>query len=243
MFKIIKNKLLNSLYIGIILLFALIIYLYTLKSDLLLGYNIKIQGNNYINKSTIKNIIFEDKPSAILNFNLLHMQKKIELIEFIDIAQIAIILPNTIIINIIESEPIMLLNYKNKNNFIDHKGNFLSVNNKSNSTFKVPKVSMIIDDQYENYLNQTIQIFNYLLIEHIDFYNSINEIIINKNEWKFLNKTNTIVYINRAYINKQLTTLKYFESTISPIKNLNDYKYIDLRIDNQVVVKEKYHKG
>ena len=42
---------------------------------------------------------------------------------------------------------------------------------------------------------------------------------------------------------KQLNILKNFEKTVYPNKQLDDYSYIDLRIEEQIVVKEKYRKG
>jgi len=41
----------------------------------------------------------------------------------------------------------------------------------------------------------------------------------------------------------QLNILKNFERTVYPNKQLGDYSYIDLRVAEQVVVKEKYRKG
>ena len=38
------------------------------------------------------------------------------------------------------------------------------------------------------------------------------------------------------------TILKNFERTVYPNRNLFDYTYIDLRIEDKVVVKEKYRK-
>ena len=37
--------------------------------------------------------------------------------------------------------------------------------------------------------------------------------------------------------------LKYFEKTVHPLRDLQHYSYIDLRIKDQVIVKEKYRKG
>ena len=41
----------------------------------------------------------------------------------------------------------------------------------------------------------------------------------------------------------QIEILKNFEHTIYPMKTLADYLYIDLRTENQIVVKEINNKG
>jgi len=41
----------------------------------------------------------------------------------------------------------------------------------------------------------------------------------------------------------QINILKNFENTVYPVRNLQDYLYIDLRIKNQVIVKEKHLKS
>ena len=60
---------------------------------------------------------------------------------------------------------------------------------------------------------------------------------------QFHSDNNTKIYAHASYLTNQLNILKDFEKTVYPIRDLKDYRYIDLRIKDQVIVKEKYRKG
>ena len=91
-------------------------------------------------------------------------------------------------------------------------------------------------------IHDVTYIFQFLLTEYPEFYNTLNEIIIKPDSWEFASNS-TKIYNKNAYVKNQLIILQNFESTIYPVKTLQDYSYIDLRINNQVIVKEKYRKG
>ena len=40
-----------------------------------------------------------------------------------------------------------------------------------------------------------------------------------------------------------LMKFRKIEKTVHPIRDLQHYRYIDLRIKDQIIVKEKYRKG
>ena len=67
--------------------------------------------------------------------------------------------------------------------------------------------------------------------------------IIDNDKWTFFCDSKTQIYATSNKLLIQLKILKYFEQTVFPNRELNDYSYIDLRIDDQVIVKEKYRKG
>ena len=68
-------------------------------------------------------------------------------------------------------------------------------------------------------------------------------ITINNNYWVFYSNSKTKFYANTENLIYELNILKKFENTIYPKKYFADYNYIDLRIENQIIVKEKYHKS
>ena len=51
------------------------------------------------------------------------------------------------------------------------------------------------------------------------------------------------IFASSDKIFNQFHILKNFEQTIYPNRHLEDYTYIDLRVKEQVVVKEKFRKG
>ena len=75
------------------------------------------------------------------------------------------------------------------------------------------------------------------------FYNNLSEVKIHDSGWEFSSDNNTKIYAHNSYLISQLNILKYFEKTVHPIRDLQHYRYIDLRIKDQVIVKEKYRKG
>ena len=50
-------------------------------------------------------------------------------------------------------------------------------------------------------------------------------------------------FLNSEQFKLANNILKNFEQTVYPNRQLDDYSYIDLRVEEQVIVKEKYRKG
>ena len=241
-----KNKLLKRVYIILYILIIIICVkstqIYLLNTNLFSSYNILINGNKYIDTSIIENIIYPQLTTSILSLNLNEIQKNIESIDYIESVQVSQILPHSVIINIIESSPIVLVHKLNENIFIDKNGLLLPADKKSIATFSVPIVSILDINKSLNDIQDVTYIFQFLLTEYPEFYNTLNEIKIKPNLWEF-SSNNTKIFTENEYVKNQLIILQYFESTIYPVKTLQDYSYIDLRINNQVIVKEKYRKG
>ena len=95
----------------------------------------------------------------------------------------------------------------------------------------------------EKYTKDISQFFQFLLSEYPIFYLNLSEVKIQGGSWEFYSDNNTKIYAHASYLTNQLNILKEFEQTVSPIRDLGDYRYIDLRIKDQVIVKEKYRKG
>ncbi len=53
--------------------------------------------------------------------------------------------------------------------------------------------------------------------------------------------TRTKIFVNPKMVINNLNKLKKFEESIDVIKKINDYRYIDLKFNNQIVVKEKVY--
>ena len=95
----------------------------------------------------------------------------------------------------------------------------------------------------DKYSGNIVLIFQFLLDEYPIFYNNLSEVKIQEGVWEFDSDNNTKIYAHASYLTNQLNILKEFEKTVYPIRDLGDYRYIDLRIKDQVIVKEKYRKG
>ena len=127
---------------------------------------------------------------------------------------------------------------------MDKKGTHLPAEGHSISFFPVPIITISAGMEYTDKLPVKVsELFQFILNEYPMFYDNLSEIKIKPNLWEFYSDNNTIVYANTTYLMEQLIILQDFETTIYPIKYLKDYSYIDLRINNQIIVKEKYRKG
>ena len=243
-FQIIKN-IYTQIFI-LIMIFILIISInsYSSLSGLFTEFDIKVSGNKYIDTIIIENEIYPNLKSSLLSLNLREIQEKLEKLEYIEVVQISQILPKTLLIHIIERSPILMMNKDEEKKFMDLKGFLLSVNEKSIISFPVPVISVLDKNIFiEEYTDNISQIFKFLINQYPNFYNNLNEIIITSEFWELHHENNTKIYIHGSYVKNQLIILKEFEKTIFPEFKLSDYRFIDLRIRNQIVVKEKYPKG
>ena len=91
--------------------------------------------------------------------------------------------------------------------------------------------------------DEIADLFKFLLKDYSQFYDQLSEIIISDEYWTFYSDSKTRIFTTANDLQSQLYTLKYFEKTVYPGRQLGDYSYIDLRVTKQVVVKEKYQKG
>ena len=82
-------------------------------------------------------------------------------------------------------------------------------------------------------------LFQFLLNSYPLFYDHLSEVIVGEEKWIFYSDSKTQIFAKSDNLITQLNILKNFEQTVSPTRQINDYSYIDLRIEEQIVVKEK----
>ena len=217
---------------------------YSFSIGLFNDFDIQISGNNYIDTARIEDEIYPLMSSSLLSINLTDIQNKLESMDYIEAVLVSRILPHTLMIHIVERSPILLLNMDDKITFMDKKGTLLPANEKSIGIFPVPVLSILDDNEpLDKYLGDITQSFQFLLAEYPIFYKNLSEVKIQTGVWEFYSDNNTKIYAHVSYLTSQLNILKNFENTVSPVRDLRDYHYIDLRIKDQVIVKEIYHKG
>ena len=217
---------------------------YSFSIGLFNDCDIQISGNNYIDTARIEDEIYPLMSSSLLSINLTDIQDKLESMEYIEAVLVSRILPHTLIIHIVERSPILLLNVADKITFMDKKGTLLPANEKTIGIFQVTVLSILNDNEpIEKYLGDITQFFQFLLAEYPIFYKNLSEGKIQAGVWEFYSDNNTTIYAYATSLINQLITLKYFENTVSAVRRLHDYSYIDLRINGQVIVKEKYRRG
>tara|TARA_B100000945_G_C20414876_1_gene614637 strand:- start:1271 stop:2035 length:765 start_codon:yes stop_codon:yes gene_type:complete len=234
-------------YFGLILIissFSVSTIKYTKHANLYNNVEFKILGQKFINEQKILSLLNHLNNISILNINLNEVKNEVLSLEFIESVQLSLILPNTLVINIIEKTPIALINCNDQSIFIDKNGIVLKSDYRSIAFYPVPLIT---------YKNCNTELFNskfiskedtdlilHIFNKYIYFYNDLSEVLIDSENIIFLNDTKTKIYTNKSNLRKQLYVLNQFKSTIYPAKSINDYIYIDLRTNNQVIVKENY---
>ena len=238
-------RILKILYkIGLITVFGLLVQIYTSQLGLFDDIYIEIRGNQFIDQDRI---IKEVKPfldQSLLSINLDKIQDGVSFLDFVETTQISCILPSTLIIQVLERKPILLITLDNQNLFMDINGILIPAEAHSINFFPVPIITVVeeVDAEDELYLKVS-ELFQFILDDYPIFYDNLSEVIVENDKWTFISDSKTRILTTSNMLFTQLNALKYFEKTIYPTRELKDYSYIDIRVAEKVIVKEKYRKG
>ena len=228
----------------IIIGFGLIIKNYADQKHLFNDLQIKIRGNVFIKKEQLLEYVNPHIDESLLSLDLKYIQNNLALMDYIETTQLSQILPNTLVIDVVEKQPILLIIKENSNYFMDKNGFLISTNNNSLNFFPVPMVTTINEDTQLDDIHIILsELFKYIFTDYPIFYENLSEISIDNDKWIFHCDNKTKIYATTNNLYYQINKLKKFEETIFPNKHIDDYQYIDLRITEQVIAKEKYKKG
>ena len=222
--------------VNIILIISFIysIQLYIKKINLFQLKTINISGNYFVEENNIKNILKEYKNSKINNLELKKLEKLLNNHSYIKASKIYKVLPNIISVEIKEVSPVALYENNTKYYFLDEEGNNINANIDAINYFSVP----IISNNSSVIKNNIVDILNIIKSKNVKFYNSLNEIKV-QNETILLEIDNgTKIKINQSLDYNDIYKLLSFLKTIKNNKNITDYKYVDLTIPKQIIVKE-----
>tara|TARA_Y100000996_G_C22435211_1_gene607411 strand:- start:69 stop:788 length:720 start_codon:yes stop_codon:yes gene_type:complete len=236
-----KNKIektTNILFLLLLVFVGVYSFIYTFKINLFKIDKILITGNQFIDNQTIENIINENiKNKNIYDVNLSEVNYKIEKNSFIQNVKTYTELPSTISIHINEINPVILYQEHNTYYLIDEKHKKIEADINAINFFSVPILT-----EYDNITQsdnkQIINSLKTLAVENHGLYNSINEIKI-KNDNIFLIINKTTVKIDRGSVKDNVLKLLTFDKRIEAHNSIDSYKYIDLTIPNQIIVKDK----
>ena len=103
----------------------------------------------------------------------------------------------------------------------------------------MPILNIENNDSKLNIDNNSITLIKYLFKNYNSMYNNISEISESNSRITLTTDTKTKIFIKHDMIIENINKLKKFENTIQTMRDINDYKYIDLMYRDQVVVKEK----
>ena len=206
---------------------------------------INIYGTTFFDQSIIK-----EKSDVLKSFNIFDRELenyKNEILKFDHIidCKISRKFPSTIDITIFEREPIALIN-SDELIILDSEGVCLPVeycdlslpilsNYKSNPEL-YPKGSKTAST---NVLS-TVSLMKFTKDNFSTIYDNISEFVFNEDsEYEIILKNGkTKILLGSQNLQKKIKYLESFQETFKEEKNITDFRYIDLRFSNQVIVKE-----
>lgn len=238
--KIIKNL---KFYYVIGMFFLLMISIFNYAQ--LIGFteikNVKIIGNEFIEISEIESQFSISENDDLLTYNISDAQKNISQLNYIKSCRISRIFPSTLLIEIIENNPIAHVKTLDNEFIMDVDGTPIPFNPYAVSYFSLPQVklnkSMDVSNNIEfeitkdfgfklNFLQKNYpQIFN-----GISTFNFSNQGVVEMNF-----DSNTKIFVRENYLDYHFKILEEFKE----IKHsLSFYSVIDLRVKDQLIVKE-----
>ena len=209
---------------------------YILSIDLYKLNKIEVYGNNFIlNEEIIKTVDKTTKEKNILNIDIKDIQNNINSNPYIEKSKVYISLPSKINIIVKELKPIALFQNENSLFFLDDNNNKIKANNNSINIFPVPILTINENNiDYEMITNflKLIKINNKALFYSINELSYKKELIIIS-----LNNGTKIKMKKNNELNNTKKLLSFLNS-INGIKTISDFKYVDLSIPKQIIVKE-----
>ena len=230
-----KNKIIFYIVTIIISISISGIIKYSDKIDLYEIKTFEINGNKFLEKNEIKAIVQKSVKNLSYNLNINEIQKSLNNHSYINKSKVYSVLPSKIVITINEITPIAIYENNNEIFFLDMSLNKIQANNKSINYYSVPVITTLTNQiNYKGISN----ILTILKNKNQKFYSSINELIIKVDIILIKIQNGTKIYINKSKEINNTNKLLSFLNTIKNNKEITDYKYVDLTIPKQIIVKE-----
>ena len=223
------NLILLILLISIFTMFLVINFNPYLLNNFFEVKDIRINGTEKTNPDELRQILTPNL-NNLISFDKDHAKSLLEQVGWVKRVNIKKIYPNTLIINIIETDPFAIY-YDNQNNYlIDIDGQIIS----SNPDINVYKNLLIVrGEDAKTKLNEIIKEIN---IYFPDVRNQINELeFIEKRRWNLFLSGNLLIKLPDTEIKESLNNLKkLFEDKQVLESNIIE---VDLRIKGRAVIK------
>ncbi len=231
----IKKTSIIILYISISLLLVKSINQYVVKTDYFEIKKINIKGNNFVKDETIYKLINNKIDHNILDLDLKKLKSKINKNDYIHSSKIYTLLPSTILIEINEIIPLAIFKNNNKKYLLDSNAKSIEADYNALNYYNVPIISNINNHSEKIKVTELLKM---ILKNDESLYLSINHIVMNNDEINIHLSSNTKIIINTNKTKNELAILFEFIDNISESKKITSYKYIDLTVKDQIIVKE-----
>lgn len=216
-------------------------------SNNLILEEISISNTKIIEKNELYDLASGFLGKPLEDVNLADISEIIEGHPYVEAARVSKWYPSKIKIELIEREPIAILNVEpivllDENSFVlpnkIGKSNFNLpiLNNFNNDLNLYPSGSKVLSENVENSIKWLQKIKN----EYPSLYRDISEMKMTSDSHMniILSEYPTRIFLGKGQIWAKIQVLRKFETELSP-KKLSDFKYIDIRYDNQVITKNR----
>jgi cell division septal protein FtsQ len=200
---------------------------------------IEVDGNRLLAAENIIKQSGVKVNSGLYDFDLKEIENNVNRISYVKTAIIQRELPSTLSIKIIEREPIALIS-SGALYYIDSDKKMMQYNYYK-EILDLPIITGVKLDSSNTspVLDTVINILITLKKDYADLYNQISEISVkNKNQIIIYSNNNCVpILIGSEDIMHKLENLNYFWKDFAIYENLKNIEFIDVRYNDQVVVK------
>ena len=233
-------------------------------SSIIFLFWISFWWSNFSNQLVIKNIIISDtiiledmqyldsvtdlKDLPLNKIDLSLVAERLETHPYVRAARISYHFPNTILIEIVEREPIAIINTQpmvmideygyilpNMNNITDFILPALSNFNPSPELYPSGKKVLSVK------VKESIKWLNHLRNNYNFLYDDLSEIrlVLDSDIELILAEEPTKILLGNKNLFKKFEILKQFKIDLEPNKNLTDFSFLDMRYHNQIIAKDR----
>ena len=236
-YKINTEKIIDNIFIISSVLIIILLIIYSIKSDNFNINNVNINNNDFLTNDEIEGILnIELENKNIFNINISELKKSINKHNYIRSSKIYTTYPNNIFIHINEIIPIVLFEENSQYFLIDHRTNKIKADIKALNYYSVPIIS--INEFNSTDIYKIVNTLKYITVANNKLYNSIDEIIIEK-EFSYIIVNNTKIKLNKNNIENDIFKFVQFINDTQDSKDINRYKYVNVTVPNQIIVKER----
>ena len=210
--------------------------------------NIKFSETKILSENNYRSLLNEITNRSIKEINLYEISSLIESHPYVKFARVSRHYPSEIIIEIVEREPIAIVNmepmiFLDKNGFVlPIEGIQTNYNLPVMSNFNPePQLYPIGELALSVKIKEAIALISGIQTNYSALYDNLSELkISSSNEIELiLSDIPTHIYLGNEKINSRIRTLIEFESKLKP-NRMSDFSYLDMRYDNQIIGKRRH---
>lgn len=244
----IKNSIVSLLWVSALGFLIKISFMWASYSGKMTINHVKFSETKVLEVSTYKSLFSKITNNKSEKINLYEMITLIESHPYVKVARVSRHYPSEIKIEIIERKPLAVVNIEPMI-LLDEDGYVLPFEGiQTNYNLPVmnnfnmePELYPLGELALSVKIKECIAIISRIQTNYSELYNNLSELkITSSNEIELiLSDTPTHIYLGNKKISSRIRTLKEFETKLKPDR-MSDFSYLDMRYDNQIIVKRRH---